>query len=133
MENKKSIKILVVEDYETIRQLIYDILTEHGYHVETAANGYDGLELFTNNYYDMVLIDLIMPDISGWELAERIKRMSSTTPIALITGWPVKLSLKELRTKGFDLFISKPFRDEQLRKLVNDGIRMKQKFTAMAS
>lgn len=132
MKHKKATKILVIEDYDAIRALMYDILTEHGYYVEAAANGSEGLALFTNNTYDMVLIDLIMPDISGWELAEKIKSMSRNTPIALITGWPVKLTLKELRSKGFDLFISKPFRDEQLQKLVTDGVRMKQKLSPIA-
>ena len=123
----KNIAILVVEDEEAIRELISDILSDEGHYVETACNGKEGLQMFAAKNYDMVFTDLIMPEMSGWELAEEIKNISSATPVALITGWRIDLPEAELQSRGVDFLITKPFRDEQLQKLVFDSIAFKEK------
>jgi CheY-like chemotaxis protein len=130
---EKNISILVVEDDDAVRELICEILIEDGHHVEAACNGRKGLELFTSRAFDIVFTDLIMPEMSGWQLAEEIKTISSTTPIALITAWTLNMEIAELQSKGIDFIVFKPFRDEQLQKLVQDSMAIKEKFASTAS
>jgi CheY-like chemotaxis protein len=130
---EKNISILVVEDDDAVRELICEILNEDGHHVEAAGNGRKGLELFISKNFDMVFTDLIMPEMSGWQLAEEIKTISSTTPVALITAWTLNMEVAELRSKGIDFIVFKPFRDEQLQKLVQDSLAIKEKYASIAS
>jgi CheY-like chemotaxis protein len=58
--------------------------------------------------------------MSGWEVAEQIKRLSGDTPVALITGWEVKQKKQELKSKGVDVVLKKPFRVEEILSLVHD-------------
>jgi CheY-like chemotaxis protein len=130
---EKNISILVVEDDDAVRELICEILNEDGHHVEAAGNGRKGLELFNSKNFDMVFTDLVMPEMSGWQLAEEIKTISSTTPVALITAWTLNMEVAELRSKGIDFIVFKPFRDEQLQKLVQDSLAIKEKYASIAS
>ena len=81
----------------------------------------------------MVFTDLIMPEMSGWQLAVEIKTISSTTPVALITAWTLNMEAAELRSKGIDFIVFKPFRDEQLQQLVQDSMAIKGKLASAAS
>jgi len=130
---EKNISILVVEDDEAVRELICEILNEDGHHVEAAVNGRKGLELFTSKPFDMVFTDLVMPEMSGWQLAEEIKTISSSTPVALITAWTLNMEVAELHSKGIDFIVFKPFRDEQLQRLVRDSMAIKGKLATTAA
>jgi len=133
VSSEKNISILVVEDDEAVRELICEILNEDGHHVEAAGNGRKGLELFTSKPFDMVFTDLVMPEMSGWQLAEEIKTISSTTPVALITAWTLNMEVAELHSKGIDFIVFKPFRDEQLQRLVRDSMAIKGKLASTAA
>jgi CheY-like chemotaxis protein len=133
VSKEKNISILVVEDDEAVRELICEILNEDGHHVEAAGNGRKGLELFTSKPFDMVFTDLVMPEMSGWQLAEEIKTISSSTPVALITAWTLNMEVAELQSKGIDFIVFKPFRDEQLQRLVRDSIAIKGKLASTAA
>jgi CheY-like chemotaxis protein len=133
VSSEKNISILVVEDDEAVRELICEILNEEGHHVEAAGNGRKGLELFTSKPFDMVFTDLVMPEMSGWQLAEEIKTISSTTPVALITAWTLNMEVAELHSKGIDFIVFKPFRDEQLQRLVRDSMAIKGKLASTAA
>jgi CheY-like chemotaxis protein len=133
VSKEKNISILVVEDDEAVRELICEILNEDVHHVEAAGNGRKGLELFTSKPFDMVFTDLVMPEMSGWQLAEEIKTISSSTPVALITAWTLNMEVAELQSKGIDFIVFKPFRDEQLQRLVRDSIAIKGKLASTAA
>ena len=102
-------------------------MTDVGHEVATASNGSKGMEIFKENSFDMVFTDLGMPGMSGWQVAEEIKKISKKTPVALITGWEVKLNDSELKKSGVDLVINKPFRVEQVVRLVQDGIALRNR------
>jgi PAS domain S-box-containing protein len=112
--------ILVVEDEDEVRELLKDILAEGGHEVAFAPDGQKGLALFQAKTFDLVFTDLGMPGMSGWEVAEQIKRLSGETPVALITGWDVKQKKQELKSKGVDVVLKKPFRVEEILSLVQD-------------
>jgi PAS domain S-box-containing protein len=127
---KKNASILVIEDEEEVRNLLADILTDDGHQVITACEGNQGLEMFKENEVDMVFSDLGMPGISGWQVAETIKRTNKQMPVAIITGWNVELDDKELTEKGVDFIAFKPFSVKQVLKLVQEGMELRKKFLA---
>jgi CheY-like chemotaxis protein len=117
-------RILVVDDDEMMRSVLTDILIQSGCHVDEVGSGREGIELFSRDQYDMVLTDLGLEDMSGWEVAQNIKARSPSTPIALITGWGMQLSEDETRSRGVDFVVSKPFRLEELRDVINSALAL---------
>jgi two-component system cell cycle sensor histidine kinase/response regulator CckA len=126
-ENKIA-RILVIEDEEDIRHLLKDILTNAGHDVEIAANGREGIEVFEKKEFDLVFTDLGMPVMSGWQVAEKVKNINGKVPVALITGWNVKMEKSEMEDCGISLVIQKPFRLEQVLTLVQEGIVLRERF-----
>jgi PAS domain S-box-containing protein len=122
VEQRKA-RILVIEDEEQVRNLLSAILTKGGHQVEIATDGSQGIEIFREKEFDLVFTDLGMPGISGWQVAEKIKSINGNVPVTLITGWNVELEQSELKEKGVDLVIQKPFDIEQVLTLVQEGIK----------
>ena len=127
MQCAQDFSILVVEDLEAVRELICLILEEDGYHVESASNGKEGLELFSTKHFDMVVTDLLMPVMSGSDMGEKMKRINKNIPIVLLTAWMMEYSESELQSKGIDYVVKKPFSEDQLRQLVRNELGTKEK------
>ncbi len=121
-----KVRILVIEDEEDVRELLKDVLADSGHEVETASSGGQGLELFKENEFDLVFTDLGMPGMSGWQVAEEVKKLNRHTPITLITGWDLQLMDNEMRDRGVDFIVNKPFQLDQVLKLVYDGMELKK-------
>jgi len=122
-EQKRRATILVVEDEEDVRELLKDILTDGGHEVEFTPDGEKGIELFRQKRFDLVFTDLGMPGMSGWQVAENIKKICQETPVALITGWEVKQKDSELKASGVDLVVKKPFRVNEVLQLVQEWMK----------
>jgi len=129
MQRAQDFSILVVEDLDPLRDLICLILEEDGYHVESASNGKEGLELFSAKHFDMVFTDLLMPVMSGIEMGEKIKRINKNIPIVLVTAWMMEYTESEVHSKGIDYIVKKPFSDDQLRQLARNELGPKEKPT----
>jgi signal transduction histidine kinase/ActR/RegA family two-component response regulator len=123
-----KVRILVIEDEQDIRDLIVDILQMNGLDVEIASSGGQGIKLFKEKKFDLVFTDLGMPGMSGWQVAKEIKMIDKKTPVALITGWQIQLKNDEMKEKGVDLYINKPFKVDQLLKLVQEGMEVKEMY-----
>ena len=129
-EEQMKAKILVIEDEEKVRSILSDILINGGHEVEATSDGSQGVEMFEQKEFDLVFTDLGMPGMSGWQVAEKIKAINDGVPIALITGWNVELNGSEMREKGVDLIAYKPFEVNQVLKLVQEGMVLKEQFKA---
>ena len=79
----------------------------------------------------MVLTDLGMPGMSGWQVAEKIKSINEKIPVALITGWNVALDSSEMNESGINLVIHKPFKMEQVLNLVQEGMLLRDQLKAV--
>jgi len=110
--------VLVVDDQETIRELLVNILERFGHNVVTADDGLAGIKAFESGHYDIVFTDLGMPEISGWEVAQRVKDIDPDVMVVLITGWGVELDQKELKDRKVDSVITKPFQINQILQIV---------------
>jgi PAS domain S-box-containing protein len=128
---QKKARILVIEDEEDIRQLLRDILTDAGHKVEVANDGSEGIEIFKKKKFDLVFTDLGMPVMSGWEVTEKIKSINDKVPVALITGWNVKLDESEMNDSRINLVVQKPFKMEQILNLVQEGMLLRDRFKAV--
>lgn len=113
-EEKAPMKILVIEDEEYVIDLIEEILKANGHHVSLANSGGEGLSKFEKEDFDIVVTDLGMPGISGWEVAERIRALNKNIKIGFITGWNIRGERERLEKLGIDFVITKPFKIEDI-------------------
>ena len=98
--------VLVIDDEQTIVDLLQLALTKFGYHVKTAAGGREGIQTFDNEFVDIVITDVSMPGIDGKAVARHVRNSRrKTTPIVAISGTPWLFDNSE-----FDKVLAKPFR-----------------------
>jgi len=107
-------RILVIDDEADIREGLELLLTSEGYGVELADSGTEGLRKMEQHSYDLVLLDLMMPDLSGMEVIEEVRRRDRETPIFMITAYgSVEAAVSALKLGANDYF-SKPWDNEKL-------------------
>jgi len=114
MINSIKPKILLVEDDPNLSLVLQDYLEMMNYDITLCRNGKEGLESFRKNKFNLCILDIMMPVMDGFTLAEEIKKISEAVPIVFLTA----KSLKEDRIRGFRLgcddYIMKPFSTEEL-------------------
>ncbi|MBI3781614.1 MAG: response regulator, partial [candidate division NC10 bacterium] len=120
-------RILVIDDDGMVRELLSDILQAAGHTVVKAAGGREGIRLFRQDAFDLVLTDLGMPDCSGWEVAAAVKGIAPKTPVALVTGWGLTLDRRKMKESGVDLVLNKPFQYPEVMALVAEGMELREK------
>jgi len=120
--NKLSAKILVIDDEEIVRESCVRILQGQEYQVKTADNGDMGLITLKEFQPDLVLVDLKMPGMSGFEVLEEIYAYDATIVTIVITGFATVNSAIEAMKKGTFDFIPKPFQPDELRLVVHRGL-----------
>ena len=103
-----SLRILLVEDDDDNREAMEVLLGAGGHTTVTASSGTEGIKRFDPTAFDLVLTDLGLPDMTGWDVAREVRRRSSTVPVALITGWGMNQSSDEIHRHGVDALIKKP-------------------------
>ena len=118
--------VLVIDDQEDIRDLLTNILARFNHNVVAVADGMAGVEAYQSGNYDIVLTDLGMPEMSGWEVADRIKTIDPEVEVAVITGWGVELDEDELKRKNVDSVISKPFSVRQILEIVSTALEQRK-------
>jgi CheY-like chemotaxis protein/anti-sigma regulatory factor (Ser/Thr protein kinase) len=119
--------ILVVEDEKNIREVLDEILSSAGHTVIQAENGLEGVEFFKKNKIDLVITDLGMPGLSGWEVADKIKAINPDTPVILSTGWGVNSELQVPENENVDRMINKPFNMQQILTLIGELLTLKKR------
>jgi DNA-binding response OmpR family regulator len=114
-------KILIVEDSVTQARMQKIILEQAGFEVEIAADGVSGFDCFCKGNYDLVLSDVMMPGISGYELCRKLKAhpKGKHVPVVLLTALNELSNLIEGLRVGADNFITKPFEPSYLVARVN--------------
>ncbi len=82
-------RILLVDDNTVVRDMLVDLVASLGYRADAASSGAEALELFDRGQYSMVLTDLLMPGMSGWEVLAALRQRDAHIPVVIITGSPV--------------------------------------------
>lgn len=117
-------KILVVDDEPNMLEILADMLTDQGHSVDTRSDGYAAIKRLHEETFDLVMTDLAMPGVSGWEVVNCLKQISPDTPVALVTGWPI--DPQEIHEKGVDFLLTKPMTSEDLATLLANSLGRKR-------
>ncbi len=104
-----ALSILVAEDDPNILTGLVDILESEGYRVTTATNGEEALRLFEPNKYDLLLLDIMMPEISGYDVCKKIRSYDEDTPIIMLTAKSEEIDKVVGLQLGADDYVPKPF------------------------
>lgn len=114
-------RILIADDNEINRLLLSNMLELNGYIVDAAINGAEALHLINENHYEMALIDLSMPVMSGSEMVKILRKQQNPLRVAAISAYTDNNQITEALKAGFDYCLSKPVDEEQLISLINIG------------
>lgn len=120
-------KILVVEDEEKVASFISMGLEEEGYSVDVAYDGRKGLELIQGNAYDIVLLDLMIPEMDGLEVLRNMRAQRIETPVLIITAKSSKEDVVKGLDTGSDDYLTKPFSFDELLARIRALLRRSKK------
>jgi CheY-like chemotaxis protein len=110
----RAARLLVIEDEPEVQSVLADMLREAGYGVVVARDGMEGLDRCEREEVDLVLSDISMPGISGWDVAARLRARRPHIPIGFVTGWGDQLDPERLARAGVDFVVAKPFQAQDL-------------------
>lgn len=113
-------RILVVDDHELNRELMVLLLKEYKYHVITANNGYEALELLKNKHFDLVLMDVQMPELNGIETTKKIRNLLVLdVPVIACTAFSQPSEKRACLDAGMNDYLGKPVEERELLRLLN--------------
>ena len=115
---KSSISILIVDDESTMRSLLEKILAREGYQMYTASNGVEALEHLSERKFDIVISDMKMPKMGGFELLKHIKKEYPGAGVIIMTAYGDTYSVKDALLLGADEYITKPFKSYEISLVV---------------
>ena len=113
MGSGDNIPLLLVEDDTRLAGSLADFLSEHGYDVDFAFNGLHGVELARRNDYAVIVMDVSMPEMDGWDAFSQIRSLSNDVPIVLMSGF-TNVETDRRLAGNHPPFLSKPFRSAEL-------------------
>lgn len=111
-------RILVVDDDEVLRMLVTDTLEFEGYTIEEAEDGLEGYEKIANSQYDVIILDYMMPQLTGMEVLDKIQSFSLDVPIIMLTAKAQQGDREMAKRFGANYFMAKPFSPAELVALV---------------
>jgi len=104
-------RILVIEDHEDNRRIVRDLLTSRGYEIVEAATGVDGVQLAIAQRPDLILMDIDLPDIDGYEATRRLKADPAlrSIPVVAVTSYALSGDEARAMAAGCEAYVAKPF------------------------
>ena len=115
-------RIMVVDDVKEISDLLYVFLTKQGYNVESVQSGDEAIKKLEKKHYDLVICDLGMPQVSGWDVIKVADSLDNKPKIGLITGWADMLDSLNKDEMGVDFIVSKPIKYKQLSAIIKETL-----------
>jgi DNA-binding NtrC family response regulator len=118
MKMKEKLDLLLVDDETIVLQRLKPALAKIGCKVETFEDGKEALKRIDAKVFDIVVTDIMMPEVNGIELLEYIQKKSDRTKVIMITGYATEALAREAMGKGAFDIIAKPFRPDDLRNMI---------------
>jgi GAF domain-containing protein len=119
----RPLRCLVVDDEPDVRAVVADILESAGHVAVQVADGREAIARFTASPFDLVVTDLAMPGVSGWQVARAVKQVAPRVPVFLVTGFGVELTAEERRAHDVDLVLVKPLQIQEVLDAVAEVAR----------
>ena len=126
-------RVLVVDDDDMIRDLLCNLLEIERFSVTTAASAKDALTILEGESVRAVVTDMLMPEMSGMELLKEIKAVKPDLPVLIITGYAGHYNAADLKASGASGFLTKPFKNTELIRILKMAIRKAPSNTSSAS
>ncbi|MBR5496939.1 MAG: response regulator transcription factor [Clostridia bacterium] len=108
------LRIMIVDDNENTRKLTQAVLKQHGYDTVCAGDGMEGLEMMDKVHVDLIILDVMMPNMNGFEFTRTLRECGWDTPILMVTAKESHLDKKEGFLAGTDDYMVKPVDDEEM-------------------
>lgn len=115
-------KILLIDDDPFVRNALKAMLEYVGHEVVTVDGGQEGIDRFDAEPFALVVTDLGMPGLSGWEVAAAVKQKRPVVPVMLITGWGREIDLDDAKARGVDFVLAKPFELSQVTNAIAEAL-----------
>jgi two-component system response regulator PilR (NtrC family) len=115
---KEDVKVMVVDDEAIMRNLLLKILEQEGYRVTLVSSAKEAVEKLNNEKFELVLSDVKMPDMDGFQLLKKIKEEWPQTAIIMMTGYGDAYTVKEALMLGADEYITKPFKSHEISLII---------------
>jgi two-component system alkaline phosphatase synthesis response regulator PhoP len=116
-------KILVIEDEPTLARLLSYNLTQEGYETKVADHGGDGLQAALQQAFDLIILDIMLPGLNGFEILEKLRRKGNRTPVIILTARNAEEEVVQGLKHGADDYITKPFGVAELLARVSAVLR----------
>jgi two-component system response regulator PilR (NtrC family) len=119
-------KILIVEDEKSMREVLKILLEGEGYEVVTAADGLEGISYIEKDIFDLVITDMKMPKVEGFDVLRKVKEISPDTIVIMITAFgTTETAIEAMKSGAYD-YINKPFNIDEIRLIVRKAIERKR-------
>jgi len=117
-------RILIIEDQEDNRTILRDLLSHAGFEILEAGNGIEGIETATREKPDLILMDIQMPEMDGYEATRRIKAKPVTAgiPVIAVTSYALAGDEQKAKAAGCDAYVTKPFSPRAILQIVKHWI-----------
>jgi DNA-binding NtrC family response regulator len=119
------VKVLVVDDTKNIRVLLTKCLELEGYTVSTANDGTAALDTISKKRFDLIFLDVRMPEISGTEVLRRIREMGVSTPVVMITAFGTVKNAVDCTQLGAVAYLQKPFTENKIKQVLEEVFHFK--------
>ena len=118
--------VLVIDDEEVMREILESLLTSEGYRVKLAATGEDGIAVASREPIDLAIVDVMLPDQSGIDVLDELKRVDSELVAIMITAFAsVETAIEAMKRGAFD-YVTKPFKNDEVRVVVANGMKQRR-------
>ena len=121
--SRRPTQILVVDDEPLVGELFKKSLNENIYQVTTTLSSLEALELMGEKHFDLIFLDLLIPELDGAELFRRIRQMDKDVPVAIITGYPDSDLMKRAMEYGPFTVMKKPFNSDDIMNIVRSFVQ----------
>lgn len=126
---QKKLRILIVEDEVAIREGLIDVFIYHGYEVDFSGDGAEGLQKALTGQFDLILLDVMLPNLNGFEICNQIRQQDREQAIIMLTAKSSDEDIIEGLSLGADDYVAKPFSVAQLVLRVQSVLRRSRKVT----
>ena len=116
-------RILFIEDEKDIQDIFSEMSQAAGHQVCLASSGSEGLKMLERGGFDAVFTDIGMPGMSGWQVAARAKEIAPEVPVVLCTGWSIDMGEEQMKERGVDFIVDKPFRMVDILDAVDKAVK----------